>query len=92
MEINTGATLASKVVIELFDEIAPKTCENFRQLCAGYQRMDEKTNEVVGDKISYVGTEFHRVVKGMYAQAGDMSKVFRKYLFNLTTSFSIYLT
>lgn len=67
MKINTGAALASKVVIELFDEIAPKTCENFRELCKGFQRTDEKTNENVGDKISYVGTEFHRVVKGMYA-------------------------
>ena len=77
MKINTGASLASKVVIELFDEIAPKTCENFRQLCSGFQRVDDK-GENVGDKISYVGTEFHRVVKGMYAQAGDISKVVRK--------------
>ena len=30
MKINTGSTISSKVVIELFDEIAPKTCENFR--------------------------------------------------------------
>ena len=30
MDINTGANLASKVIIELFDDVAPKTCENFR--------------------------------------------------------------
>jgi len=36
MKINTGASLPSKVVIELFDEIAPKTCENFRELCKGF--------------------------------------------------------
>lgn len=36
LKINTGASLTNKVVIELFDEIAPKTCENFRQLCQGF--------------------------------------------------------
>lgn len=86
MKVNTGASISSKVVIELFDEIAPKTCENFRELCRGFQRLDEKTGEPAGDKISYTGTEFHRVVKGMYCQAGDITKVFPK----LGQGFSIY--
>jgi len=30
MNINTGADIAAKVVIELFDEFSPRTCENFR--------------------------------------------------------------
>jgi hypothetical protein len=30
MNINTGASVASKVVIELFEDICPKTCENFK--------------------------------------------------------------
>lgn len=30
LKINTGASIASKVVIELFDDIAPRTCDNFR--------------------------------------------------------------
>jgi hypothetical protein len=50
----------SKVVIELFSEYAPKTCENFRKLCEGGFTNKE------GKQLSYVGTEFHRVVKGMY--------------------------
>jgi hypothetical protein len=37
MKINTGATIPSQVVIELFDDIAPKTCENFRQLCKKFK-------------------------------------------------------
>lgn len=49
-----------KVVIELFTEFAPNTCENFRKLCNGVF-----TNKA-GEKLSYVGTEFQRVVKGMY--------------------------
>ena len=78
MKINAGADLPENVIIELFDEFCPNTCENFRQLCTGYQKMDEEDNKV-GDKISYTGTEFHRVVKGMYVQGGNIGKVFRKY-------------
>ena len=40
--------------------------------------MDTEGNKM-GDKISYTGTEFHRVVKGMYIQGGNIGKVFRKY-------------
>ena len=49
-----------KVVIELFTEYAPLTTDNFRKLCNG-----AFTNKN-GHKLSYVGTDFHRVVKGMY--------------------------
>ena len=45
-----------KVVIELFTEYAPKTCANFMKLCTG-----EQVN-ASGEKLSYVGTEFHRIV------------------------------
>jgi Cyclophilin type peptidyl-prolyl cis-trans isomerase/CLD len=57
-----------KVVIELFSEYAPKTCENFLKLCKG-----DSTNSH-GEKLTYVGTEFHRIVKGMYVQGGDITK------------------
>ncbi len=58
----------SKVVIELFTEFSPKTCENFIKLCVGGHTNKE------GKKLSYIGSEFHRVVKGMYIQGGDLSK------------------
>lgn len=54
--------MASKVIIELFSDICPRTCANFKALCEGYQNPEHKDVE----KIGYVGTEFHRVVKGMY--------------------------
>jgi hypothetical protein len=57
-----------KVVIELFTEFAPKTSENFLKICKG-----DSTNPK-GEKLSYVGTEFSRVVKGMYIQGGDIAK------------------
>ena len=64
------------MVIELFDEYCPKTCENFKALCCGYQKM-EKDNALT-EMMSYVNSEIHRVVKGMYVQAGDLSKVVGK--------------
>ena len=60
LKLNTGAALPSKVVIELFDDICPKTCANFRSLCEGFKPVNGS------ETLSYSGTEFHRVVKGMY--------------------------
>ena len=58
-----------KIIIELFSEFAPNTCENFRKLCTGgFTNKD-------GKQLTYAGTEFHRVVKGMYIQGGDLSKI-----------------
>lgn len=74
-----GLEEPQKIIIELFDDICPKTCENFRQLCSGFAKTDKDTGAVVTEKQSYVNTEIHRVVKGMYAQGGDLSKAFRKY-------------
>ena len=37
LSLNHGAAVPSKVVIELFDDVCPKTCENFRQLCKGFK-------------------------------------------------------
>ena len=51
---------AQRVVIELFSDICPKTCSNFKQLCNG-----SFVNKA-GKKLSYEGAKFHRVVKGMY--------------------------
>jgi len=53
------------VVYELFYDIAPRTCENFLSLCEDYRRDD-------GELCSYVGTEVHRIVQGMYIQAGKI--------------------
>jgi hypothetical protein len=49
-----------KVVFELFLDVAPLTCDNFKKLCTG-----TFTNKS-GEKLTYVGCELQRVVKGMY--------------------------
>lgn len=60
MELSQGGGRPEKVLIELFDDICPKTCENFRQLCVGTKRKaDQKL-------ISYQNTDIDRVVKGKF--------------------------
>tara|TARA_B110000285_G_C15002385_1_gene552078 strand:+ start:295 stop:726 length:432 start_codon:yes stop_codon:yes gene_type:complete len=75
MKLNTGASIPSKVVIELFEDICPKTCANFKALCEGFKPKNGS------ETLSYSGTEFHRVVKGMYIQGGNLAKTYGKYLF-----------
>nr|XP_003700764.1 PREDICTED: peptidyl-prolyl cis-trans isomerase A-like [Megachile rotundata] len=51
------------IQFELYDDIVPKTCENFAALCSG------KING-----LSYKNTPFHRIVSGYWCQGGDVTK------------------
>lgn len=42
MNLNTGAAMSSQVVFELFDDVAPLTCANFKELCRGWQAKNSK--------------------------------------------------
>ena len=53
--------------IELFVSAAPRTCENFRQLCTGEHRIG-------GRSIGYKGCVFHRVINDFMVQGGDFTR------------------
>lgn len=65
-----GKPLKERVVMELFDDITPKTCENFRELCTGNEG---RTVEGTETPLSYKNCTFHRVIKGFMIQGGDFT-------------------
>ncbi|KAL3130719.1 hypothetical protein ABBQ38_000068 [Trebouxia sp. C0009 RCD-2024] len=65
----TGTVDLGRVIFELYNDIAPKTAENFRQLCTG----EAGTGKVTGLPLQFKGSPFHRIIKGFMIQGGDFS-------------------
>ncbi|KZZ97108.1 peptidyl-prolyl cis-trans isomerase D [Ascosphaera apis ARSEF 7405] len=78
-DIAIGERPAERVVFELYNDVVPKTAENFRALCTG-----EKGTGKSGKPLSYKGSIFHRVIKQFMIQGGDFTE------FNGTGGESIY--
>ena len=67
MDVQIGASAAGRVVFELFNDLTPRTAENFRALCTGEYG---KANNV---RLHYLATKFHRIIDGFVIQGGDIS-------------------
>lgn len=66
MDIGIDGAKTGRLVIELYSDVCPKTCENFKSLCNG-------DGPKYGNKtLHYKHNEFHRVVPGGWIQAGDL--------------------
>lgn len=80
-DISIGGVPKGRMVFELYDDVVPKTSENFLKLCEGKSGMAKSNPEV---PLSYKGSIFHRVIKDFMLQFGDFTN------FNGTGGESIY--
>ena len=68
MDIVAGNTALGRIEIELFYDITPQTCENFRGLCTG----EYGDGHVYRKKLTYKGTKIFQVIDGKYMIGGDI--------------------
>ncbi|EZG56789.1 peptidyl-prolyl cis-trans isomerase, cyclophilin-type [Gregarina niphandrodes] len=67
MDIGINGKAAGRIVFKLYED-TPKTSDNFRHLCIG-----DKTGKS-GQKLTYKGCPFHRIIPGFMAQGGDFTQ------------------
>jgi len=70
LDLKIGETDPKRIICELFHDVVPRTSENFRVLCTG-----EKPTPVTGKPLSYQGSLFHKVTRGVMMQGGDLTYI-----------------
>jgi len=68
-DITIGAKPAGRITMELYNDITPKTCENFRCLCTGEKGMGKS-----GKPLHFKNSAFHRVIPNFMCQGGDFTR------------------
>ncbi|KJH41606.1 peptidyl-prolyl cis-trans isomerase, cyclophilin-type [Dictyocaulus viviparus] len=68
-DISIDGREAGRIVFELFDDVAPRTTENFVKLCTGAAGLGKQS----GVQLHYKGSTFHRVIKDFMIQGGDFT-------------------
>ena len=67
-DVTIGSKAGGRMVFELYNDVVPKTAENFRALCTG-----EKGTGRSGKPLHFKNSKFHRVIPGFMCQGGDFT-------------------
>ncbi|KAL3882633.1 hypothetical protein ACJMK2_028957 [Sinanodonta woodiana] len=67
MDISISHEPVGRLVFELFTDLVPKTCENFKALCTGEKGKSPETDHT----LSYKNSLLHRIVPNGWVQGGD---------------------
>ncbi|GMH53420.1 hypothetical protein TrST_g1286 [Triparma strigata] len=67
-DMKQGDEALGRIVMQVYEDIVPKTAKNFIQLCTGEAG---KTKD--GVDLCYKGSTFHRVIKDFMIQGGDFT-------------------
>jgi len=68
-DVSIGGTPAGRIVFELYNDVVPKTAENFRALCTG-----EKGTGRSGKPLHFKNCGFHRIIPNFMIQGGDFTR------------------
>lgn len=69
LDIAINSTPMGRIEFELFNDITPRTAENFRALCTGERGENYRTKR----RLWYKDNTFHKIIPGQLIQAGDIT-------------------
>jgi peptidyl-prolyl isomerase G (cyclophilin G) len=69
LQVSVAGQPSRTIVIRLFRDACPKTCDNFSLLCSSPLKTSKSSPQP-----SYRGTEIHRIVDNFMVQGGDFNK------------------
>ncbi|KAL8640488.1 MAG: hypothetical protein Q9228_002596 [Teloschistes exilis] len=68
LDVQSGSEFLGRIIIELFSDKTPKTCENFRSICTS-----SPTPTSSAKRLTYKDSPFHRIIDEFMIQGGDIT-------------------